>query len=341
MLRTRRQSGHDRMEPESPSWAGWLTLVASLPTDDAATRMKALRTLEALGAGVLREGVYLLPDHEQHRMSLARLAEYIDSVGGHAWMLAADTTDSMQDATFRRLFDRTPRYLELQKNIAAMKTGFGIADPGAIATLVQRHREELETLAAIDFFPSASRDLTARLLAETERAVDALRFPADQPESTPVAKSRKDYFRKTWATRHPLTIDRLAAAWLIRRFIDPEAKMVWLDKHAAPPDEAATFGFEGAEFASSRARVTFEELIQSFRLHRHMVLERMGTLVKALELGDVSVAEAQGVETMLTGARHRAKTDDELLIETEKTLDLVFETYGESTGSRKRSPEKA
>jgi hypothetical protein len=56
---------------------------------------------------------------------------------------------------------------------------------------------------------------------------------------------------------------------------------------------------------------------------------KIGKLVHVLEAGGHRVAEAAGVETLLAGAKRRATTDDELLAETEKTFDLLYEAYFE------------
>jgi len=101
---------------------------------------------------------------------------------------------------------------------------------------------------------------------------------------------------------------------------------MWLDKTEEALSAALSFGYEGAQFTNSKSRVTFEELVSFFRL-TDPALARIGNLVRSLESGDMSVPEAAGIDTMLAGARHRAKSDDELLRECEKTLDMVYETY--------------
>ena len=89
------------------------------------------------------------------------------------------------------------------------------------------------------------------------------------------------------------------------------------------------FGFEGAAFANSRTRVTYEELLASFRLDRNVGLAKIGQLVHALDAGNRKIPEAAGVETLLAGARHRASTEDQLLRESERTFDLLYEAYYE------------
>ena len=307
----------------------WLVFVASLPTDDPAVRMRVLRTLESLGCAMLREGVYLLPDNSATRPGLTRLSEYVGRLSGSSHVLAVTAVDSAQAKAFRALFDRSAKYEELVKTVEGLRSGFGISDPSAIARVLNKQRREFDAISALDFFPSASRERAARALGETGAEVRKLMFP-DAPKSGRAAAPGASYFKRVWATRRPLWADRLASAWLIRRFIDPEAKIVWLDKNQENPASAVGFAYEGASFSNSRNRVTFEELLAGFALDRNPTLVKIGSLVHYLDAGGVPVAEAAGVETLLQGARRRSTTDDELFRESEKTFDLLYEAYVET-----------
>jgi hypothetical protein len=311
---------------ETPAPAGrWLVCVAALPTDDPNTRMRVLRTLESLGATLLREGVYLLPDTPPNRRSLETLAEYVVKSAGIAHVLQVDAAAAQHEA-FVRLFDRSARYDELIKTVESLRVGFGHAEPGAIARVLNKQRRELEAIAALDFFPSSARSRAERALAEAEAAVRKLLFasPAHAslgPDAT--------LLRRTWATRKPLWADRLACAWLIRRFVDPEAKMLWLDKPEPPPAEAIGFGFDGAHFAGSEARVAYQEMLARLGLAQNPALARIGAIVHFLEGRGNPVPEAAGVHTLLQGAIRRASTESELMGEAEKTFDLLYEAYYE------------
>ena len=112
--------------------------------------------------------------------------------------------------------------------------------------MLRKQRRDLEAIVALDFFSSPLRDKAERVLAEMEARVRELIFPDYAPSSPAagVARANRTYFRRGWATRKPLFADRLACAWLIRRFIDPEAVLVWLDKGRDAPATAVTFGYE-------------------------------------------------------------------------------------------------
>jgi len=308
----------------------WLVTVTQLPTDDPAGRMRMLRTLESLGAAVMREGVYVLPDTQDNRNALEHLAQYVEQNAGIASVLRVDATSVAQQTRLMRYFDRSARYDELTKNIQSLRVGFGVADASAISRVLHKQRRDYEAIAALDFFPTEARGRAERALADAEREVRALLYPAPAG-----AAARGDELLqcRTWATRRPLWADRLACAWLIRRFIDSEAKLIWLDQGADCPEGTLGFAFEGARFANSEARVTFEQMIGHFGLAGHTALRRIGGIVHFLEVRGTPVPEAAGVQTLLQGAVRRAASDDELLREAEKTFDLLYDGYADARES--------
>jgi hypothetical protein len=249
-------------------------------------------------------------------------------INGSAHVLQVSNSDAEQGQMFRSLFDRTGKYQELIKAIEGLRAGFGISEPSAIARVLNKQRREFEAISALEFFTSPVREKTEQVLRETEAEVRKRMFP-DAPKAGGVTQTGRYYFKRVWATRKPLWADRLASAWLIRRFLDPEATLLWLDKNQECPSTAVGFGFEGATFSNSKDKVTFQELLASFSLDKNETLARIGTLVHFLDTGGAPVAEAAGVETLLQGARRRSNSDEELLSESEKTFDLLYEAYFE------------
>jgi hypothetical protein len=307
--------------------SNWLVMVAQLPTEDPASRMRVLRTLESLGAAVIREGAYVLPDTPPNRQSLDALAEYVGKTAGGAHVLQVTAASPQQAKFFTRLFDRSARYAELVKTVESLQAGYGQADPSAISRVLHKQSRELDAIMALDFFPNEARERAQKALAEAQAAVHKLLFPAQTAASLEVQES---FQRRIWATRKPLWADRLACAWLIRRFIDPEAKLVWLDKAEPVPAKALGFAFEGAHFANSGARVSYEEMLARLDLAKNAALARIGSIVHFLEVRGTPVPEALGVQTLLQGALRRATKEDELLGEAEKTFDLLYEAYFEA-----------
>jgi hypothetical protein len=118
-------------------------------------------------------------------------------------------------------------------------------------------------------------------------------------------------------------VDRVASAWLIRRFIDPQATFVWLDTPSDCPPEAIGFDFDGAPFTHVGGRVTFETLMASFGLDDDPALARLAAIVHHLDVGGEPLPEAAGFEAVMTGARERLQDDDALLAEMSNVLDSL------------------
>ena len=303
----------------------WLVTVAQLPTEDPAARMRVLRTLESLGAAVLREGAYLLPHTAPNRHSLEALTDYIGKATGTAHVLEVTASSPAQNEAFRHLFDRSARYEDLVKTVESLRVGFGHSDPNAIARVLQKQRREFESISTLDFFPTPAKERAQKAIAQADQAIRQLFFSQAHTQAAP----GENLHGRTWATRKPLWADRLASAWLVRRFVDPEGKLAWLDKTQEPPAGAIGFAFDGAQFNNSQTRVTYEEIIAQLKLANNPALGRIGAIVHFLEAGGTPVPEAAGVHTLLQGAQRRARDEDELLAEAEKTFDLLYEAYFE------------
>jgi hypothetical protein len=305
----------------------WLAYVTTLPTDDPAARMRILRTLESLGCAVMREGVFLLPDTPAARQGLTSLSDHVARINGSAHLLSVTSLDDAQAQQFLGLFDRTHKYDDLIKAVQSLKSAIGISDPVSIMRLLHQHKREYKIISALDFFPSESRERAARALTEAEQAVHTLMFPQAQRKGGTVDTTGKQYFQRAWATRKPLWADQLASAWLIRRFVDPEATLLWLDKNQPCPASAIAYAFDGATFCNSKDKVTFEEILASFKLDQNAALARIGKLIHALDAGDTQVAEAAGVQTLLQGAIRRSDSEEGLFAEAEMTFDLLYDAY--------------
>jgi hypothetical protein len=138
-----------------------------------------------------------------------------------------------------------------------------------------------------------------------------------------------DFSGRTWATRRHLWVDRMASAWLIRRFIDRKAKFLWLDNLKKCPKAALGFDFDGAAFSHVGSRVTYEVLAASFGLDGDQALTRIAAIVHFLDVGGAPVPEAAGIEAVLTGLRAAAADDDKLLNDAGRIFDGLYNTFSQ------------
>jgi hypothetical protein len=251
--------------------------------------------------------------------------EYVSRTAGASHVLHVTASSPVQAKHFMQLFDRTQRYESLIKTIESLRVGFGQTDPGGISRVLHKQRREFEAIAALDFFPTAVRTRTMQALVDADKAVRDLLFSSTQTRA--VLKAQEVLRGRAWATRKPLWADRLACAWLIRRFVDPEGTLTWLDKADALPQDTIGFAFDGAHFMNTGTRVAYEEMLARLDLLKNGALTRIGNIVHYLEVQGDPVPEALGVQTLLQGAVRRSTNENELLAEVEKTFDLLYDAY--------------
>lgn len=308
------------------------TLFTSLPTGNSTLRMRLWRALKSTGCGVLRDGVYLVPGDAPTAGALAEAEAEIKAAGGFAMLVEVNFAPA-QLGYVRGLFDRGRDYATLLAKIAAARAALPRLGKRRADTLVQRLRRALDELAAIDFFPGQARLQATEAMAGVEHQAQAL-FSGGEPHAAKRKLRRLDpakYRGRTWATRKDLWVDRLASAWLIRRFIDRDAKFVWIERPRDRPGRVLGFDFDGAEFTHVGGRVTFEVLLASFGLDGDAALAAIGHAVHALDVGGIPVADAKGLETILRGVKSKARGDDEALREAGKVLDLLYSAYAEKS----------
>jgi hypothetical protein len=311
-------------------------LVLSLPSRNSTLRMRVWRALRECGAAVLRDGVYLLPQEAADMASFARLAKEIRSHGGLAITFAATPHGGEDQAALRARFDRTAGYGALVERISAARSSLASLGPRRGLTAVRRLEQALDKVSRIDFFPGEARQQALAALSSLKERYGEL-YSRSEPRASmkrvrPLDISR--YQRRVWATRKAPWVDRLASAWLIKRFIDREAKFVWIARPSERPKKAVGFDYDGAEFTHVKNRVTFEVLATEFGLDGDPAVSKIGAAVHFLDVGGIPVPDANGLETMLKGARQKARDDDALLAEAMRTFDLLYSAY-RSTDARR------
>lgn len=314
------------MKPPAPAW---LLLVTNLPGRNTTLRMRVWRAMKFAGAGLLRDGAYLLPNREGSRQVLEEQGNEIRTAGGFAHLVSFDAESAQQDAELEALFQRTEEYARAMARLDALKGQLARLADGAARQRLAAIGREVAAIVARDYFPGHSCKQVAAALAEAEAALNA-RFAPDEPHAAHRKirlRNRRDYRGRTWATREHLWIDRVASAWMIRRFIDPRARFLWLKRPKDCPRSALGFDFDGAEFTHVDSKVTFEVLLASFGLEHDPGLTRLAALVHHLDLGGIPVAEGPGFVTIMAGARAVQEDDDALLKAMTPVLDSLYAGY--------------
>jgi hypothetical protein len=253
----------------------------------------------------------------------------IRSHGGFAMTLELKPRSAAQLAHLRRLFDRSAEHGTLVERMTAAKNSLARLGSRRAQTAIRRLERAVEKLSQIDFFAGQAKVQAAAALSDLKRSYQETYSGGEPRFSKRNLRQFKGvrYQKRLWATRKAPWVDRLASAWLIKRFIDRDARFVWIARPSERPKKAVGFDFDGAEFTHVKNRVTFEVLLASFGLDQDPALAAIGAAVHFLDAGGIPVPDAKGLETMLKGAKEKAQSDDGLLAEAMRTLDLLYAAY--------------
>ena len=299
-------------------------LISSLPTQNTTTRMRVWRSLKACGAATLRDGVYILP--VEHSEKFDTIAENLIAEHGSAYLfqtIASEHLDLVQ------LFNRKEDYEALYQQLSQLRQTLNQTDKKELLKQIRKLRKQLDALIAIDYFPTEAQQQTVRELNAVEQSI--LRCgETDEPHALYgdiQVLSKQDFQNKIWATRKRPWIDRLASAWLIQNFIDPEATFIWLDTPNDCPATALGFDFDGARFSHIDHWITFETLLHSFALHQHSALKQIAEIVHFLDVGGVEPPEAIGIEKVIQGLRTKITDDDQLLELSNYVFDGLYANF--------------
>jgi hypothetical protein len=311
--------------PPLPNDAPWLLLVHQLPPQPAYFRVKIWRRLQALGAVGIKNAVYVLPATEQAREDFAWLLREIADGGGEAFVCAACFLDGLQERQVRELFAaaREADYGAIAAEARALAEALA-ADPdrrGEASRQLARLRRQLGQVAAIDFFGAAGRVSAERLLADLEErlASPGGARPAD-------ARDLAGRGGRTWVTRADVHVDRIASAWLIRRFIDPRARFRFVtDRNHAPEPGEIRFDMFDGEVSHEGDACTFEVLLARARLD-DAALRAIGEIVHDIDLKDGKFGreEAAGVAHLIAGIALAHADDGERCARGAALLDDLY-----------------
>ena len=306
--------------------------------------MKVWRRLSKAGAVQIKGAAYILPMNEDHYEFFQWLVSEVSSMGGEAAFTRVEGLDSMKDQEIRDIFtarkdeDYQPigKALEdLEAKAESIKKGSGSqglkALSAQVAKLSKRHEEALKT----DFFSSKSGAALRSRLNAIKSIAKGLSSTA--PESRPaVVLLRKfaDFQGRIWVSRRRPFVDRMASAWLIRRFIDRKAVFSFRDEKdmAAAEKDQITFDVSGGIFTHVGDLCTLEVLVKAFGL-KDKAVRKIAEIVHELDVKDDKYrnAESAGLEEILSGLRKAVKDDNDLL---EKGISVFEMLYLSKAGER-------
>jgi hypothetical protein len=300
--------------------ASWLLLIHQIPPRPGYFRVKIWRKLQKLGAVAIKNSVYVLPRGEQAHEDLEWVLREIVEGGGDVLLCEAQLAEGLTDEQVRGLFHaaREADYGQIAEEarpmLEAAGAGAGLDEEQRSATqaALLRLKRRFSEVTAIDFFGAPGREEAEDLLARIETR---LREPRPRPD--PACDEGPGAFRgRTWVTRQGIHVDRMASAWLIRRFIDPEAQFRFVrEKRSRPRPGELRFDMFQAEYTHEGDRCTFEVLLERFGLDEP-ALSEIGEIVHEIDLKDSKFgrAETAGVACLVAGIA-LAHPDDGMRLE--------------------------
>ena len=311
----------------------WLVFIHQLPPHPSKLRVSTWRRLRQLGALPLKQAVYVLPDTPDTREDFEWLKAEVGYAGGDASVFVADQLDRWSDDAlideFRQASQKGYQALgaDIEKALMRLARSRRKQKPGsAIPRLLDAFRHRLKVIETTDFFGSAGRDrVTALLTQVAEHGVPPAATHAATASGERV--DRQQYRGRLWVTRPRPGVDRMSSAWLIRRFIDPQARFDFRTDRNAVPDVGVPFDMFGVQFSHRGDLCTFETLCSLFGI-KDPAVERIAAIVHDLDLKDerFGAPETATIGALVEGLQLAQTDDDALLTQGMATFEALYKS---------------
>jgi hypothetical protein len=319
---------------EPPENARWYLFIHQLPPKPLYLRAKVRKLLSQAGALPLKDSVYVLPSRPDRLPTLQQIAQ-VASKGGEAFLWQGQLLEKERDEELVDAFQeaRGNDYAALVERVREwtdeLERRSGQAPPeGRVRFRLVHAKRRFDQIARYDFFGAPGR-------AQAEAALESLEARL-QPVSKATARKRPhaELIGRTWVTRRGIQVDRIASAWLIRRFVDDDARFRFIDIHEeqARPGEL-TFDMVGADFTHEEDRCTFETLVRRINL-KDPALARVAEIIHDIDIkdGKFGRAESRGVEQLVLGLLAANPEDERRLDRGFAMLDDLYRSFSRQLG---------
>ncbi len=314
----------------------WLLLIHQIPPKPNYFRVKIGRRLQRLGAAPIKNSVYVLPRNEQSYEDFEWVVREIVEGGGDASVCEARFVEGLSDAEVEALFNaaREADYLELADEARRAQSMLSLSkktedSKEELESTIARLRKRLAEIENIDFFAATGRVTVEALLVSLEARLKASNSPSQRGDAPAPGLPIEKVQARTWVTRKGIHVDRMASAWLIRRFIDKDARFKFVPGKAYRP-EAGELRFDmfEAEFTHEGDRCTFEVLLQRFGLSEP-ALKQVAEIVHDIDLKDGKFGreDALGVDRLIAGIAMANPEDEKRLAEGSAVFNNLYEYF--------------
>ncbi len=310
----------------------WLLLIHQIPAKPDYLRVKVGRQLRHLGAVAIKSSVYVVPAQAAMRSAMAAIVKDVLRDGGEAVVCEAQWVLGLADGTVEELFRaaRDAEYLSVAgdaRRLATELRGKRAANEARrrqAARQLERLRLRFDDIVLRDTFGAAGREAAAGTLSLAEDRIHGVELGAGASDGMPEPPRGG-----TWVTRAGIMVDRIASAWLIRRFIDPAARFKFVSGRGyKPAPRELRFDMAAAEFTHHDGRCTFEVLVDRFQL-RDSSLQPIAEIVYDIDLEDgrFQRPETPGMSRVIVGLAIGRKTDEERLAQGAALFDSLYESF--------------
>lgn len=317
--------------------ARWLLFFYSVPSKPVSSRMKVWRRLAKAGAILFKGAVYILPYSDEHAEFFQWLVSEVTSMKGDAAFVRVENIETMKESEIIGLFNQQrdkdygvlmKNLEELERKVSSVRKGGGTQNNKKLVDQMTRIGKEFEGIRAVDFFSSKVGENLKKNIKELESGLKGISGAGAKEQKITLAQKRaEEYQNMTWVTRKRPFVDRMASAWLIKKFVDKKAVFNFMNERDMENLAEGTVAFDvrGGEFTHFGDMCTFETLIKSFGI-KDKAVKKIAEIIHELDVKDekFKADEARGIEGLLSGIRKTAKSDAEALEKGMEVFDMLY-----------------
>jgi hypothetical protein len=308
----------------------WLLLIHQVPNSPAYLRVKMWRRLQKIGAVAVKNAVYALPRSDQSSEDFHWVAREIMEAGGDASVCEATFIEGITANELIELFQaaRDSDYREFMEEIKALKEELNAAQKtgdawaSGMVSRVSRLRQRVTEIQAIDFFSAPAGKQAEAAVTELEGKIRKAPIHKAQP-------ARGTYTGRTWTTRKGVHVDRIASAWLIKRFVDPNARFKFVAaKGYRPEKDEIRFDMFDAEFTHEGDLCTFEVLLDRLNIGDN-ALSRIAEIIHDIDLKESKFGrtETAGIALVINAICAKHKEDSDRIERGTILLDDLYDFF--------------
>lgn len=315
----------------------WLLFFYSVPSKPVSNRVKIWRRLIKAGAVQLKGAVYVFPYTPENFELCQWLVSEVASVSGDGGFVRAEKIEAMSNEEITAIFDqhRENDYRGIEKDIddierraASIRKAGAMQNAKKLLEQLNKYSKRFEEIKKVDFFSSPMGiDIEGKIQRLKSELKDSAQTDAKDKDIIVTRRNIKDYQGRIWVTRKRPFVDRMASAWLIRKFIDKKAVFGFIEEKdmESMAEDKIAYDIRGGEFTHIGDLCTFEVLARSFNIKDRQIV-KISELVHELDIKDdkYNTPEARGVEEILLGIRKTFKGDADILEKGMSVFEMLY-----------------